>query len=234
MARLARLYAPDTPQLARVVFTHPLAQPHEMTPVEALDQLHTWLRNSIQDHRIELHGWVLLPDQWILLATPPQQDALSKTIQGLGRRMAADRSLTRPGPVFTGRYHSALVQPGHWVLPCLVWLENQPVVRELVDTPARWPWSSASEHIGANTPRLPMLTDHADYWLCGNTPFARQARYQEYLNTGLTRSTCERIEAALRGQWVLGEPPFLSDIESRASRRVAPAPRGRPRKTPTA
>lgn len=232
MARLARLYAPATPQLARVIFADALAQPADPTPADALDHLHDWLLKGVQEHRIALHGWVILPDQLVLLATPPHASALSKTIQGIGRRMAMAQADKRPGPVFTGRYRSALVEPGRWVLPALVWLESLPTRLGHVDTPTRWPWSSAQEHVGQTTPRTALVTDHPDYWQCGNTPFARQANYKDHLQTGLTPATLTRIETALQGQWVLGDEPFLSDISDRASRRVAPAPRGRPRKTP--
>jgi putative transposase len=76
-----------------------------------------------------------------------------------------------------------------------------------------------------------LLTDHPDYWACGNTPFAREATYKHYLLQGLTQATTRQIEASLRGQWALGDEAFIASLESRSSRRAAPAKRGRPRKS---
>lgn len=227
MARLARLYVPGIPQLALVQLATPLARPVDPAPADWLDKLRDWLHTYARNYRVAVHGWVLLPDRLALLATPPDKTALSKVIQALGRRLAAEQ---KQGTVFAGRYHSALVQPGEWLLPCLVWLESLPVAFHYVDTPTRWPWSSAQEHVGLAGTSPSLVTDHPDYWHCGNTPFARQANYKAYLTQGLASGTQAHIQATLLGQWALGDDHFLNAIGPRATRRVAPAPRGRPRK----
>lgn len=227
MARLPRLYAPGIPQLVQVDFTRPLALPADPTPQEQLDQIYAWLRAGVQENALAVHAWTLLCDRLLVLATPPSDRAVSRVVQGLGRRMAA---LMGHGSVFAGRYRSALVEPGRWVLPVQVWMEWQPTRLHYVDTPSRWPWSSAAEHAGIPVAHPSMLTDHPDYWQCGNTPFAREATYKHYLLQGLTSTTTQQIEATLRGQWALGDDAFIAGLEARANRRVAPAKRGRPRK----
>lgn len=252
MARLPRLYAPQIPQLVQAEFAQPLAAISDPAPAAALDQLQQWLRQESKDHKLALHGWLLLNDRITLLVTPPEPQSVSKVIQALGRRMAAGM---RHGRVFTGRYRSALIEPGQWVLPALVWLESLPVHLGYVDQAEYWPWSSVAGHIGKQTGGEslggipsggdplggissggiplggdPLVTDHNDYWQDGNTPFARQAKYRERLSHGLTPAQRRRVEAALFGQWVLGEAEFLAHLQPRASRRIAPAPRGRPRK----
>lgn len=228
MARLARLYAPGIPQLVQVDFARPLARLSDPTPVDALDQVRDWLRNGIAQHKVAVHAWVILNDRLVLLATPHDPRALSQLIQGLGRRMAG---VLGAGPVFAGRYRSALVQAGQWVLPTQIWMEWLPARLNYVDTPSRWPWSSAADHVGAPTAQPSLLTDHPDYWACGNTPFDREATYKKHLLQGLTAATSRQIETTLRGQWTLGDERFISSLGTRANRRVAPVPRGRPRKT---
>src|SRR5690606_24352689 len=129
--------APGTPALVQVDFTRALALPADPTPEEALDQIHEWLRGGVSEHALSVHAWTLLNDRLLLLATAPDDRAISRVVQGLGRRMAR---LLGPGPVFAGRYRSALVQPGRWVLPVQVWMEWQPTRLHYVDTPSRWPW----------------------------------------------------------------------------------------------
>lgn len=228
MARLPRLYAPQIPQLVQAGFAHPLALPNEPSPIKELDLLLTWLHEAAREYRVAVHGWVLLNDRLTLLATPPAADSLPKLVQAIGRRFA---TRLKHGRVFSGRYRSALIEPGRWVLPAQVWLESLPVQLHYVDQAEAWPWSSAAYHTGASLAHSSWASDHPDYWQGGNTPFDRQASYRQRLRHGLSLSDSTRIENALFGQWALGEAAFVSQLETLASRRLSPAPRGRPRKT---
>lgn len=225
MARLPRLYAPGVPQLVQARFARPLAAAHEATPAAALELLHTWFTIETQRHTVALHGWALTPGQLVFMATPPHPHAISRAVQGLGRRMAAGMT---HGRTFDGRYRSALVDDA-WVPACLLWVESLPVRDGWVDTAARWPWSSAQEHVGLR-PDTGLLTDHAAYWDMGNTPYARQAEYRSRLRQGMANSERERIERAVFGQWVLGTEDFIARVAPRCNRRALPAPPGRPRK----
>mgnify|MGYP001545233999 CR=1 FL=1 len=227
MARLPRLYAPQTPQLVQARFAQPLARQSDPSPAAELDQMLVWLHDSAREHRVAVHGWSLLNDRIALLATPPGRDNLPKLIQTLGRRFAARH---RHGRVFAERYRSALLEPGRWVLPALIWLESLPVQLAYVEQAESWPWSSAAYHAGIQAAAGAWADDHPDYWNAGNTPFDRQARYRERLRAGLPLSQRQQIEQALFGQWALGDPAFLQQLEAHASRRLTPAPRGRPRK----
>ena len=237
MARLPRLYAPRIPQLVQARLAHPLAPADAPAPAAALDRIRDWLAEETrraaagEAGAVALHAWTILPDRIALLATPGDEAALSRLMQALGRRMGSGLLRTR---VYAGRYRNALLEPGRWVLPAMVWLESLPVSTGQVGAPAQWPWSSAAEHAGlggAGPAGLrPALTDHPDYWREGDTPFARQAAWRDRLATGLGESQRPPIEAALAGQWALGEKIFLAHLGRLASRRVSPAPRGRPRK----
>ena len=226
MARLARLYAPDTPQLVQARLARPLAPAHEATPTAVLDFIRERLAIELRGRPVALHGWAILLDRIILLATPTQPEALPRVVQGLGRSIA---SKVTHGRSFHERYRSTLLGDD-WVSPCLVWLETLPVHTGLVDAPARWPWSSAQEHVGLRID-TGLLSDHSMYWNLGNTPFARQARYRELLLTGSSEASVARIRAALQSQWALGDEAFIQRVSSRSSRRAVPAPRGRPRKS---
>ena len=227
MARLPRLYAPQTPQLIEARFAQALTAMSDPVPAVELDQLMTWLQQGAQEYKVAVHGWLLLNDRLLMLATPPAPDSIARVIQFVARRFA---TRLRHGRVFAGRYHSALVEPGHWVLPALMWLETLPVELHYVDQAERWPWSSAAHHTGKDLTHSAWATDHVDYWSQGNTPFARQARYRELLDAGLSALQSQRIQQALFGQWALGGAEFPVRLGSRASRRAVPAARGRPKK----
>jgi putative transposase len=229
MARLPRLYAPRIPQLARARFARPLAAPGEPAPAASLDRIRDWLTEESQRPDVSLHAWTLLPGQIVLLATPGREQSMALLMQALGRRMGSGLLRAR---VYAGRYHNALLEPGRWVAPAMVWTESLAVFSGQVDQAVQWPWSSAGEHAGLTARVLPFLTDHPDYWRIGDTPFARQAAWRQRLAAGLAESQRDAIESALHGQWALGEKIFLAHLGKLASRRVSPAPRGRPKKTP--
>lgn len=228
MARLPRLYAPGLPQLVQANFVQTLASPSQPAPSDILNQLTTWLGESTQRHKVSIHGWMLATDRILLLATPADEEGLPRLMQTLGRNLAAR---LRDGRVFAGRYRSALLEPGAWVLPSLIWLETHPVRNGASLDADTWPWSSAASHTGnTQLPAAQWQSDHADYWACGNTPFDRQANYRRKLLEGLSRDQTLRIEQAISGQWALGSAEFIASLAHTASRRVAPGQRGRPRK----
>ncbi|HET8598243.1 MAG TPA: hypothetical protein VFM22_10815 [Castellaniella sp.] len=247
MARLPRLYAPRIPQLVQARFAHPLAPANAPAPGPMLDRIGAWLAEECAAFSgpapapaTALHAWLILPDRITLLATPGDPQALPRLMQGLGRRMGSGLMRTR---VYAGRYRNALLEPGRWVLPAMAWLEMLPVATGHVGTATQWPWSSAAEHAGlsaaggdrARNGADSLLRDHPDYWREGDTPFARQAAWRKRLAAGLDEDQARKIEAALQGQWALGEKIFLAHLGRLASRRVSPAPRGRPKKpTPRA
>jgi putative transposase len=134
------------------------------------------------------------------------------------------------GSVFNGRYRSTIPQPTRWVLPCVIWLERSAVREGLVDEPTLWLWSSAQAHTEGVDKRASWLQPHPDYWHCGNTPFARQAAYRDQLSASNSTAVDHAIAAALKGQWGLGDEPFLADLAVCANRRVRPGLRGRPKR----
>ncbi|WP_298014570.1 hypothetical protein [uncultured Castellaniella sp.] len=255
MARLPRLYAPRVPQLAQARFARALAPADAPAPGAALDRIAGWLAEEARlaatpkndaprpprpdagpsagagAPAVSIHAWAILPDSITLLATPGDDQSLPRLMQALGRRMGSGLLRTR---VYAGRYHNALLEPGRWVLPAMVWVESLAAAAGHVAAATQWPWSSAAEHAGqaaGTTDTIGWLLDHPDYWREGDTPFARQAAWRKRLAAGLAESQGRQIEAALHGQWALGEKIFLTHLGRLASRRVSPAPRGRPRKT---
>ena len=227
MARLPRLFAPAFAQLVTAQFAPATTQLLSSAPDRTFKLLSTWLGQSAHQHHVSLHGWCIASKGLYILATPSDSLGMSRLIQDLGRRLAAQ---LKAGSVFSGRYRSTIPQPERWVLPCVIWLERSPIREGLVDEPGQWLWSSAHSHTEGNDTRAPWLQPHHDYWLCGNTPFARQAAYREQLSAGNGAVIDQQIEAALRGQWGLGDQPFLAELTLCANRRVQPGARGRPKR----
>ena len=227
MARQPRLYAEGYAQLISVDFSESTRRSLQSFNAQPYPDLTSWFGNLASVHSVSLHGWSITPRCLILLATPENPSSLPSFIQALGRNLAAQ---LKTGSVFAGRYHSTIPQPGRWVLPSLVWLEQQPLRERLIEDAEFWPWSSARAHTGSMDAVYSWLVPHPDYWLCGNTPFDRQASYRMKLSEGLTSEADKQITTCLRGQWALGDKSFLDELQKTATRRVQPGTRGRPKK----
>jgi putative transposase len=227
MARLPRLYAEGFAQLAQAQFTHNNDAVVRQLLERQFADIGRWLRLALADTDTLLHGWVVTHSGLTLLATPGDSTSLARGFQQVGRHLA---SRLQAGGVFDGRFHSTIPQPQRWLLPCLIWLERQPVREGLVPDAETWRWSSAGAHTGSLGASAVGLHPHTDYWSCGNTPFDRQAIYRKLLQEGNASSQDAKLEACLRGQWGLGDDVFLTELAKLANRRVHPERRGRPKK----
>lgn len=191
------------------------------------------LREEARRHGVALHAYVLMNDHFHLLATPATDDGIPKMMQAVGRAYVRrfNDAHHRSGTLWDGRYRSTLIQAERHLLPCMIYMDLNPVRAGLVAQPADYRWSSHGHYAGLRSD--PLLTPHPLYWALGNTPFAREAAYTGQVRAGLgAQQQAALTESALRG-WALGEPEFLAALEKRTTRRVRRARAGRPRRRPT-
>jgi putative transposase len=184
------------------------------------------LRASLPQHGVLLHAYMLVPDRVVLLATPPAADSLARLLQALGRRFGAEynRRHGRSGSLWDGRFRCTVAEASTQLLDCIRYVESGSAMTggEVID----YPWSSAAHHAGRRVD--PLVSEHAEYWRLGNTPFEREARYRALIEEPLSAATQRRIgEACLKG-WALGGPSYIQAIEQQTQRSAAPRRRGRP------
>ncbi|NOL50138.1 hypothetical protein [Pelistega europaea] len=225
MARLARLYAPDTTQLVQARLLPHIAQQAEVQAMKP--QIARWLEQASGHYRLPIHAWSMTQDSIYLLSTPREPRSISQVVQAIGRHLA---SSLKQGAVFASRYRSCLVESGDYLLACMIWLEIYVHQQEGISHPDRLPWSSAGMHTGRLYQDIAWITDHETYWRLGNTPFERQARYRQLCEDGLSHAMSYKIQSILQGQWALGTEEFIATMSEVASRRVMPGQKGRPRK----
>ena len=225
MARLPRLYVAGQAQLVHSTFSNALLSHADAMSAPTLDDLVNWLRGESVDSRVQVHGFSVSPSGIALLATPSDAAGLPRVMQSLGRHLAAK---FRTGSVFTGRYRSALPEPGAWTLACLIWVERLVQLSMPNLDPESWRWSSCATLTGSTLRPFGWMAFHKDYWALGNTPFDRQARYRALLMDGNSHAQQLEIEQAVKGQWALGSRAFIESLEPMANRRLQPGRRGRP------
>ncbi len=125
------------------------------------------LREAAAAAKVALHAYVLMDDHVHLLATPAGAEGLSRMMQALGRNYVGwfNHRHQRSGTLWEGRFRSSLIEADSWLLPCMRYIELNPVRAGItVDAPA-YRWSSARHHLGQGTDAL--LTDHALFWSLG-------------------------------------------------------------------
>ena len=185
------------------------------------------LVEALATRRVALHAWVLLPEQFHLVVTPPTDADVASVMQAFGRRYAAafNRRHGRRGTLWEGRYGASLLEPGQEVLRSLLFVDGH-LHRNGAQAEGAPGGSSLAHHLGQD--RDPLLVDPPEFWALGNTPFERQAAYAALLEGGLSQAQVERIASAVRRGWPLGSAGFVAGLEASAGRLASPRPRGRP------
>lgn len=242
MARLARLAVGGWPHLV-------VQRVHDGQLMVRDDEdraaLLAALREAARTAHVMVHAYSVAADRLLLLATPQDASGLSSMMQAFGRRYVAihNRRHGRSGSLWAERFRATVIEPARYLLPCMAYVELHPVgalaaegggnpslASGLSARVAEDPWSSGAHHLGRRSD--PLVSDHSLYWALGNTPFEREVAYRKLLDDGLPAAQVAAIGAALHKGWALGSDAFVAELEKGSERRLAPLPRGRPRKVP--
>jgi putative transposase len=224
MARLPRLTLAHQPH-------HVIQRGNNRQPifVDATDRermLSLWAEQAPR-HGVALHAYVLMDNHFHLLATPATAEGLPKFMQAVGRsyvRGFNDRH-ARSGTLWEGRYRSTLIQAERYLLPCMVYMDLNPVRAGLVAQARDFPWSSHHHYAGLRNDRF--LLPHPLYWTLGNTPFAREAAYADLVHAGIgARDQALLTASALQG-WAAGDANFVEQLQQTTPRRLVKARAGR-------
>lgn len=227
VARLVRLCVPG---LTHLVTLH--AHTGRVPFIDESDrlQLRRCLRQALRSTRVALSGYAMLQDRLWLLLTPSDASAMSRCIQSLGRCYTSgyNRRHGCAGTLWEGRFRCTVVEPGPTQLEVLRFVEQSPISAGIVPAAGAWPWSSALHHLGFEPDAL--VTDSAEYWALGNTPFDRAVAYRDLLSERLAPGREQSIADAATKGWALGSPAFVAQLQVTIDRPLAPRRRGRPSK----
>ncbi len=225
MARLPRLTLAGQPH-------HVIQRGNNREPIFLDDADRRKMLDLLAEHGatvgIALHAYVLMDNHFHVLATPAQDDGLSRWMQAVGRqyvRYFNDRH-GRTGTLWEGRFRSSLIQSDRYLLTCMAYIDLNPVRAGVVADAAAFAWSSHAHYSGRANDRV--LTPHPLWWALANTPFAREAAYSEMVRAGIAAADRDDLtEATLHG-WAAGDAHFAESLHRATGRRAARAPVGRP------
>ncbi len=228
MARLARVSVPGYAY-------HVIQRGNNRQPIFLTDDDRETMRDLLaQDARqfdVAIHAYVLMDNHFHLLVTPQQQDSLPRMMQAVGRRYVRyfNDLHRRSGTLWEGRYKSALVQSERYLLACMVYLDLNPVRAGMVAQAQDYRWSSHAHYLGLRSDRL--ITPHAMFWELGNTPFARESRYQQLVQAGVSPEQRSVLGQAVTSGWALGDADFIRQLQGKTARRLTRSASGRPLKS---
>lgn len=228
MARLARVSVPGYPY-------HVIQRGNNRQPIFRSDADREFMRGLLAENaarfEVAIHAYVLMGNHFHLLVSPLAQDGLPRMMQAVGRRYVRhfNDAYQRTGTLWEGRYKSALVQSERYLLACMVYMDLNPVRAGMVALAQEYPWSSHAHYAGLRSDRL--VTQHALVWDLGNTPFARESRYRELVQAGVSREERAALGQAVTSGWALGDADFVRHMQGKTERRLTRSVAGRPVKS---
>lgn len=236
MARLSRLDVVGWPHL---LVQHVRAG--ERLIRDESDRQALWLAmvDAARQTQMSVHAYAVLDDHFHVLVTPVQQGSLGAFMQAIGRRYVAryNHRHGRVGTLWDGRFRGTVLSPERYLLEAMLFVEQHPGLgmpdpaassSGQVGSLGGFGYSSLSHHLMHRSD--PLVQDHAAFWSLGNTPFEREAAWRQLLSTGLTALERNRLADAMLKGWALVDPSQRMQLEQITGRRMAPRPRGRPRK----
>lgn len=185
-----------------------------------------WLLEAALRFGMNIHAWVFMTNHVHLLTTPTKSDAISNSMQCLGRQYVRyfNHKYQRSGTLYEGRFKSSIVQTGYYLLACQRYIELNPVRAGMVDDPADYSWSSYRAHaLGA---KVKMWTPHSEYLALGATSATRSLAYRKLVGEQLGGELITEIRNAGNTGLALGNEQFRREIERLTGQRQHHLKRG--------
>lgn len=220
MPRKPRFYLPDVP-------AHVIQRGNSRQAVFFCDDDYraylAWLREGAARHGCAIHAYVLMTNHVHLLVTPETRDAISRTIQYVGRHYVTyvNSQYGRSGTLWEGRHKGSIISSEAYLLACSRYIELNPVRAGMVTAPEDYRWSSYRANAGGES--CPLLRYHAIYMALGDSPESRQRAYRELFRAALGPGQLDAIRSAVQTGTPLGNDRFREQIEAALKRKVGQA-----------
>jgi putative transposase len=152
-----------------------------------------------------LHAYCLMTNHVHLLLTPSTTDGCGLLMKHVGQLYSqyVNRTYSRTGSLWEGRFRSCLVQSTSYLLACYRYIELNPVRAGLVSRPVDYSWSSY--RINTQGALRGIITPHDEYLQLGATEGDRKRAYADLVATGLDDVQLVEIRLSTNGGHALGD-----------------------------
>ena len=75
---------------------------------------------------------------------------------------------------------------------------------------------------------LYLAVEEKKFWNLGNTPFAREAAYVDFVRIGLSGKDEKMLTRSTQRSGALGDDSFLTELEKNTKKSIKPGLKGRP------
>ena len=178
------------------------------------------LREASELFGLQVHAYCLMTNHIHLLLTPNEAVDLSPAMKRLTQIYVQriNRFYRRSGPLWSGRYKTALVGSDNYLLSCYRYIELNPVRASMVTSPSEYPWSSYKFNAGLCPSSL--ITPHPAFEALGPDPKSRSSVYKDIFQEALDRQVVQQIRDATRQGVPFGDGRFVAQIEQMVGRRL--------------
>ncbi|MCM8854577.1 MAG: transposase [Candidatus Thiodiazotropha sp.] len=188
-----------------------------------------WLKEGADKHGCAIHAYCLMTNHVHLLLTPESPEAISKTIQFVGRQYVPyiNHTYGKSGTLWEGHHKGCVIDSDAYLLTCMRYIELNPVRAGMVQKPIDYRWSSYRGNAAQYTDKLTI--PHALYRQLAQDLLCRQFAYRELFRNALEADQVHAIRVAVQTGTPLGNTRFCVQIEKRLKCKVGKARRGRPK-----
>lgn len=108
-----------------------------------------FIKEEFERHDLEILAWCLMTNHVHFVAIPHTEESLSRGFGEAHKRYTRMKNFKDNvrGYLFQGRFGSCVLDERH-LLAALAYVENNPVVAEMVKHAWQYKWSSAAYHVG--------------------------------------------------------------------------------------
>ena len=185
-----------------------------------------WLLEASLKFGVDLHAWVFMTNQVHLLLTRTVEEAVSRSMQYLGRYCVRyfNFQYRRTGTLYESRFRSSIVQNRQYLLACQRYIELNPVRAGMVTDPADYAWSSYRAHTLGCVAK--MWKPHPEYLALGTNRKSRTEAYRALFNAELDYELISEIRYAANTGLALGNDKFKEEMEQLTGQRQHHLKRG--------
>ncbi len=115
----------------------------QFAPEQRTDVVQAFLHGRTQGWLL-LHAFVVMPDHWHALLSIQTEKSLAQLVHALCRHASFTSRKQEHPLLWQSGFHDHKVRSGESVVDIVRYIENNPVRKQLVATPAEWTWSSAA------------------------------------------------------------------------------------------